>query len=108
MLKNYLFIFFIFICASISAQINDKESSKIAQTDKNISVHPNPAKQVFQVVGIEHSATLRMYSVLGKMVNEIENYHGQEINVQDMRSGIYLVNIQFSNQKSITRKLIVE
>ena len=84
---------------------------KETNTDNNISVYPNPAKDFVKVsTDNGQQTTVKIYNTVGMLVgtqlatsatNEIE------INVSDYKSGIYFINI--SNEESnVTKKIVVE
>ncbi len=92
------------IVKTIDAELNISED-----TDVNITIYPNPAKDLVKlsVVSGQQSA-VRIYNVLGMMVNEIEmNSNEIEINVSSYKPGIYFINVGTSNG-NIIKKMIVE
>ena len=92
------------VVKTIDAELNISED-----TDVNITIYPNPAKDLVKlsVVSGQQSA-VRIYNVLGMMVDEIEmNSNEIEINVSEYKSGIYFINVETSNG-NIIKKMIVE
>ena len=84
---------------------------KETNTDNNISVYPNPAKDFVKVsTDNGQQTTVKIYNTVGMLVgtrlatsatNEIE------INVSEYNPGIYFINI--SNEESnVTKKIVVE
>ena len=92
------------VVKTIDAELNISEN-----TDVSINIYPNPAKDLVKlsVVSGQQSA-VRIYNVLGMMVDEIEmNSNEIEINVSEYKSGIYFINVETSNG-NIIKKMIVE
>ena len=82
--------------------------SEINETS-SFNVYPNPASD-FVKVSTDNSqqTTVRIYNVLGMLVEEIEiNPNETEINVSDYNSGVYFINIQTENG-NVTKKIVVE
>ncbi len=80
--------------------------SEINETS-SFNVYPNPASD-FVKVSTDNSqqTTVRIYNVLGMLVEEIEvNANETEINVSDYNPGIYFINIETENG-SVTKKFI--
>ena len=78
-------------------------------SENTFNIYPNPAKDFVKVsTDNGQQTTVRIYNVLGMMIEEIEiNSNEIEINVSDYKSGIYFINI--SNEESnITKKIVVE
>lgn len=92
------------VVKTIDAELNISED-----TDVCINIYPNPAKDLVKlsVVSGQQSA-VRIYNVLGMIVDEIEiNSNEIEINVSSYKPGIYFINVETSNG-NIIKKMIVE
>ncbi len=90
--------------------IIDNDWTNVAETeDVNAMIYPNPAKDVVRLsTDNSQQTTVRVYNVLGMMIEEIEiNSNEIEINVSDYNSGIYFFNIQTENG-NVTKKIVVE
>ena len=69
----------------------------------SISVYPNPAKNQINIVNAENS-TIKVYDMLGKLLISKENITAQEqINVSQLQTGTYFININNSSQSSIKK-----
>lgn len=82
--------------------------SEINETS-SFNVYPNPASD-FVKVSTDNSqqTTVRIYNVLGMLVEEIEiNSNETEINVSDYNPGVYFFNIQ-TESGNVTKKIVVE
>ena len=84
---------------------------KETNTDNNISVYPNPAKDFVKVsTDNGQQTTVKIYNTVGMLVgtrlatsatNEIE------INVSEYNPGIYFINIS-NEEYNVTKKIVVE
>lgn len=64
--------------------------------ESSFSIYPNPAKDVVKISAINgQSSVVRIYNVMGMMVDEIEvNTDNMEINISDYTPGIYFFNVE--------------
>lgn len=87
----------------------DAVLSIIENTDDNINIYPNPAKDIVKLsVATSQQSAVRIYNVIGMKVDEIEmNSNEIEINVSGYKPGIYFINVETSNG-NIIKKMIVE
>ena len=84
---------------------------KETNTDNNISVYPNPAKDFVKVsTDNGQQTTVKIYNTIGMLVgmrlatsatNEIE------INVSEYNPGIYFINIS-NEEYNVTKKIVIE
>lgn len=80
-----------------------------------ISLGPNPAK-VSTTISFAYPLTyanqsVQVFDLLGKMVKEVKLNRGVstvKLNVEDLNSGIYFVNVLADGQKLNSKKLIVQ
>ena len=66
-----------------------------------ITVYPNPTAEKF-FINTEKSAAVRIYDISGRLVKS-QQYDRSGMNVSDLNSGIYMVEITIDNQKSVKR-----
>ena len=93
------------ISASASTIINSKCGGISFNDIAPIEVYPNPAKD-FIKLNVEDDAEISIFDVCGKVVLNEKNYRkGQSINIQNLSSGVYVVNIH--DIKNIKTKLII-
>ena len=78
------------VAKSANDTINVTEISKTKSY-----VYPNPAKDIVKISSVgSQSSVIRIYNVMGMMVDEIEmNSDNIEINISDYERGIYFFNI---------------
>lgn len=95
--KVYEFSYFVFYLLST----NDTELSK------NIDIVPNPVDDslsILQKTNPETIENLKLFSSTGKEI-QIENSDG-EISISGISAGIYFLQIELSNGKKVTKKLL--
>ncbi len=93
----------------ISASISDK------QQDILLNALPNPATEVIRLeyelpVNVK-SASLNVYDTNGRKIkNFLIDSHSDHIamNVNDLAAGTYLYNIEYDNQRTISKKIVVQ
>ncbi len=76
------------------------------KTLSNVSIYPNPSNGVFTIDGIElgqNQMTLSVVNVYGEVVWESANT--LNFDLSDLANGVYFVNMNFNNEKSIQRKI---
>jgi hypothetical protein len=74
------------------------------------SIYPNPASSVLYIKSEEvmGKAQIKIYDVLGKTVLETRSsdLYQTSINIEELNSGIYFINLKFDNNKSVVKKFI--
>ncbi|PRP66351.1 S8 family serine peptidase [Nonlabens agnitus] len=90
-------------------------ASSSSEEISGLSIFPNPANEfvniTFDATTVSSKVNVQFYNTLGQMVrNESFNNNGrfnQQVNISDLGSGVYFVQISDGNLKS-TRKLIIK
>ncbi len=76
----------------------------------NINIYPNPNNSNFIINfnDTEEIVTLELYNIIGELVynKEFKNISQKEINLSNLESGIYFVNI-LTKTNSFTKKIII-
>ena len=74
--------------------------------ETGVNVYPNPAKDVLNVVNTE-PGNLKLYDVSGRLVKQQQVIEPtlQQLNISDLRNGLYLLRIE--NEKGTRSKKIV-
>lgn len=74
-------------------------------------IYPNPSKGVFTVQSKTTLDKISIYSQTGVLVKTIENYNSSsetiEVDVQNLQTGVYLVELQNAAEKS-WKKIIID
>jgi ligand-binding sensor domain-containing protein len=82
----------------------------VSSTNRVMNIYPNPASDMITVIidpSINPSLTLKIYNITGSLVKtELVKENQQQINVSDLNSGIYMVEIKSKNVTS-KKKLII-
>ena len=62
--------------------------------ENRIEVYPNPAKDFVKVLNGSNSSVVKIYNVMGLLIDEIEvNTDNVEINISDYAPGVYFFNL---------------
>ncbi len=73
-------------------------------TSLDIEIAPNPASTVFNITSQFDVQYVRLYNSVGKLVSE---QVGDEISVEDLETGVYLVSIQ-TDRGMATKRIVIE
>ena len=83
---------------------------KNSTIDKNISVYPNPTKDILYInlPHLHSLETISIYNALGQLVfsKPISNEPHQSICTRELKKGIYIIKCSPSNEKLATCKFI--
>ena len=82
--------------------------SSIVNTDNNVALYPNPAKDELNIVYSPAAdvKTITVYNIIGKImaVYKVSNPAGANLNIENMPSGIYFVRLVNSNGEQVTTR----
>lgn len=94
--------------AVVSAQLlNDSVISRVADNRVvDFKVFPNPASSFIFIKSGVPALSLTIYDSIGKLVLSQIRPHGS-VDIHELNSGIYFLKLQFSNQTTAIKKLIV-
>jgi len=88
---------------AISMIDNPQIITGVQDGQKNeFSLYPNPAKNHFIIIG---EGNVEIYDMLGKQIKNFSVYGNQKVRLE---TGIYLVKFTDKNQKSFTKKMIIQ
>ena len=85
-------------CQDLEDDINEME------INKNVSIYPNPATTVLNVVA-EGYNTIEVINLLGQTVYTCNATNNTQINVSNLRNGVYFVRVNGTNGTT-TQKFI--
>jgi len=92
--------------------IFEKSASNILLSENtSVNLYPNPTNgQFYLTVGNTSDYTVRITNVTGQMVynNKFYGNTSKMLDLSNQSSGIYFVNIQFSDKSSLTKKVVIE
>jgi len=79
-----------------------------SEKDNAITVYPNPVKNNLNISGLSENTILKIISVTGQNVL-VQNVNATaiSINVENLKAGVYFVEI-FSNGKKVTSKIFIK
>ena len=66
-----------------------------------IGIFPNPVHSQFIIKGLSETTTMSIYSIDGRCIRQCQVENGQIIDIADLNSGLYLVNIGSQNLRMI-------
>ena len=80
----------------------------IVNNFKNVSIYKS-ASQELTVTGLQGKASIKVFSILGKEVNNtvINSNGNSKINIPNLSSGVYIVKLS-SDLGKLTKKIILE
>ncbi len=64
------------------------------EEEQEISIYPNPTTDLLNISGVEEDAVLEIYNITG---SKIKTGFGSYINVSDLASGCYILQVKVSN-----------
>ena len=68
------------------------KSTGVDETDMNaLSIYPNPATNSIRIEGLEGNRDVQIYNALGEIVKSVNVNADQEIGIEELASGIYMV-----------------
>lgn len=99
------------IYATIDGKILDVLSSiSILKVPNNIRLYPNPTNKFFKLSGLENTSinNIKIYYLTGKFikratVSSVNNF----IEIDELKSGVYLVTYYKNDIQTITKKLVI-
>lgn len=87
------------IAAGQTAQVGLNDISST-----NLSIYPNPATDIVNVIGAQNSSKIIISNVLGQKAIEVSP-KTNSINIESLKPGVYFLTI-FNGNKTSTKKLI--
>ena len=115
-IPNTASIFFDYNPPIITNTFNTEFIAPLNNLDFNSSnfiVYPNPANGLFQISLKNNSETIQnvtIFNVLGKVVKKVEavNSNQTNINVSDLSSGVYMIEVATENNLKQIKKLVIK
>jgi hypothetical protein len=68
-------------------------------------VFPNPSTDFVQVSGLTENKNYEIYNVLGAQIKKGTVNNNEQIDIQNLRSGLYLLKFKNENTVKIKKKL---
>ena len=76
---------------------------------QNLLISPNPSTGIFNIKGLLQEQAVEkiaVFNLLGEKIQELGNV--PEIDLSGHATGVYFVHVQFDNQQSVTKKILLE
>ncbi|KMQ61272.1 hypothetical protein ACM39_17805 [Chryseobacterium sp. FH2] len=80
-------------------------TSEVMANKKNISVNPNPFKDVLYLSDVKDAKSVVVNDISGRVVKTISN-PTKELDLSNLNAGLYLVTVQFKDGSATTLKAI--
>ena len=81
-------------------------AESVAEQNNAIGLYPNPASEQVSFV-LENDAQVSVFDMTGRMVNEVNLTAGEaQLNVSELQSGVYFVNIRYANGTTAVSKFV--
>jgi hypothetical protein len=97
-------------CEDPSLRIEDEYVDEyITKTASELTIYPNPAKDIISISGLSELCSLNIYSIKGELLKHLTlNESYSQFDVSDLVNGVYIlkVNGQFTN--TVKRLVIVK
>ena len=78
----------------------------VSENAQAISLYPNPAREQVSFM-LESDAQVSVFDMTGRMVNEMNMAAGNaQLNVSELESGVYFVNIRYANGTTAISKFV--
>ena len=93
---------------SFSQIRNLRSSANTTSTQNNVVVYPNPVKDVVNITNLESANyTARIIDMGGRVIKSFVMRNGQnQVDVADLKSGIYFISMNDMNGKVNTTKMV--
>lgn len=81
---------------NITANLDDAVSTEQA----NITVYPNPVEKVLYVNGLAEDSNIKVISLTGEVIKQVK---AQEVDVENLPKGVYILNVNDKMVKFIKK-----
>jgi hypothetical protein len=89
-----------------SSQYYSKINSVIFDKKGNINIYPNPAKDYLMIEGLDKPAVLKLMTISGREIMQMDNFEGPKLDLRYLQSGIYILKLLPASGEPITFKLV--
>ncbi|MDG1351039.1 MAG: lamin tail domain-containing protein [Crocinitomicaceae bacterium] len=76
--------------------------------ESTLSIYPNPSSGTFNLKNIENVRLIEVTDILGKSVLSKENSLSNTVITIDEKVGVYYMELTFSNEKKVIRKVVIK
>lgn len=78
--------------------------------DENVSIYPNPADTELIVSSNNHNSRYDyiIYSLSGQVVDAGSTHFNEALNIQNIKAGVYLLNMRSGSKINISKKIVIQ
>ncbi len=90
-------------------QVSFAKSTSIANYSDVLSIFPNPSNGIFTVV-LKETATIQIMDINGKLLKEVGTVNANtkhEINLENVRTGVYIMRV-YNEHFSSTQRIVID
>jgi hypothetical protein len=70
------------------------------------SVYPNPAKNILNINSKTEISNVKLFDITGKKVLEANKLNNNQVNINSLKTGLYLLQIMDVNKNVTTKKIV--
>lgn len=89
---------------NLSYELQTLSTSEVLE-NKTLKIYPNPFTDNVNISDVEKIKTISVIDVSGRVLKTIENI-SSNINLSDLKAGLYLLNVQYKDGSKSSHKLI--
>lgn len=78
-------------------------TDEIGSNTNSLKIYPNPSDKWIKISGLKNKSLVKIYSMTGKLVHSGDYTSETEINISNLSSGLYLVQVNGSTLKLLKK-----
>ncbi|MBJ6368517.1 T9SS type A sorting domain-containing protein [Snuella sedimenti] len=71
------------------------------------SLYPNPTSEILNIKAVDRITKIKLFDISGKQVLETVKLNNGQLNISNIKKGVYLLHIEDANNNTEVKKLIV-
>jgi len=99
--SNTYFVFFDRLTVGENGPLSVNE---VTQNSKDVTLFPNPSTNFIEISGLDNEETYTIYNVLGMKVQEGIVADRKKINITDLKSAVYFIQIENTGTKRFVKQ----
>jgi uncharacterized protein len=81
----------------------------VAQQNNTIQVYPNPVRSLLYINATEEIQSVQLFDMVGQLKKEsLSTGLFNELNVNDLAPGVYILRVQLDHHQATTQKVVIE
>ncbi len=104
---NYYVDNYFTAAAQKSCSSNDPSTSVDEDITKEVGFYPNPAKNILYIENSEAVESVRIFDLTGQLI-KTKQHECSNINLENIRPGIYIIELNVDANHCIRHKLVIE